>query len=100
SSFQVSIHIITNDRLQSLGRLCDSLLASHFLGDKVDLSFHVDVGADKSLMSYIVSFHWPFGNKLIHHRIQRGGLISAVTESFHPGDAHQYPIFLEDDIEV
>lgn len=43
---------------------------------------------------------WPFGNKQIHHRIQRGGLISAVTESFHPSTPHDYAIFLEDDIEV
>lgn len=43
---------------------------------------------------------WPYGRKLIHHRIQRGGLISAVTESFHPSTPHDYAIFLEDDIEV
>lgn len=43
---------------------------------------------------------WPFGDKQIHHRIQRGGLISAVTESFHPSTPHDYAIFLEDDIEV
>lgn len=40
------------------------------------------------------------GPKTLHHRIQRGGLISAVTESFHPSDVHSYAVFLEDDIEV
>lgn len=46
------------------------------------------------------SVDWPFGNKQIHHRVQRGGLISAVTESFHPSTPHDYAVFLEDDIEV
>ncbi|CAN0284187.1 unnamed protein product, partial [Laminaria digitata] len=46
------------------------------------------------------SVEWPHGAKKLHHRIQRGGVISAVTESFHPSDAHSYAVFLEDDIEV
>lgn len=52
--FQVSIHVITNDRLTSLTRLVNSLLVSHFLGDKVELSFHVDVDADAELMDYLM----------------------------------------------
>ncbi|CAM9674527.1 unnamed protein product, partial [Ectocarpus sp. 8 AP-2014] len=97
---KISIHVITNDRLTSLMRLVKSLQDSHFLGDEVELSFHVDVDADGELMDYLMGVDWPFGDKQIHHRIQRGGLISAVTESFHPSTPHDYAIFLEDDIEV
>eukprot|EP00752_Nemacystus_decipiens_P007045 g6318.t1 len=97
---KISVHVITNDRLTSLQRLVKSLQDSHFLGDEVQLSFHVDVDADGELMDYLMGVDWPFGRKHIHHRIQRGGLISAVTESFHPSTPHDYAVFLEDDIEV
>ncbi|CAN0488181.1 unnamed protein product, partial [Laminaria digitata] len=100
ASVQVSIHVITNDRLTSLTRLVKSLQDSHYLGDEVQLSFHVDVDADGELMEYLMGVDWPHGMKSVHHRIQRGGLISAVTESFHPASPHNYAVFLEDDIEV
>lgn len=51
---QISIHVITNDRLTSLMRLVKSLQESHFLGDEVQLSFHVDVDADGELMDYLM----------------------------------------------
>lgn len=51
---QVSIHVITNDRLPSLRRLVSSMVASHFLGDEVELSFHIDVDADTELMDYLM----------------------------------------------
>eukprot|EP00904_Undaria_pinnatifida_P003778 jgi/Undpi1/13400/HiC_scaffold_8.g03059.m1 len=94
-----SIHVITNDRIASLERLVNSLQASYFLGDEVQLSLHVDIDADEEMMDYIMSVDWAHGAKTVHHRIQRGGLISAVTESFHPSDVHSYAVFLEDDIE-
>lgn len=55
---QVSIHVITNDRLTSLMRLVKSLQDSHFLGDEVQLSFHVDVDADRELMDYLMVSHY------------------------------------------
>lgn len=81
-------------------RLIKSLQDSHFLGDVVALSLHVDVDADAELMDFLMGLEWLHGPKTIHHRVRRGGLISAVTESFHPADPHHYAIFLEDDIEV
>lgn len=48
------MHVITNDRLSSLMRLVKSLQDSHFLGDEVQLSFHVDVDADGELMDYLM----------------------------------------------
>lgn len=54
---QISIHVITNDRLTSLRRLVKSLQDSHFLGDEVQLSFHVDVDADRELMDYLMVRH-------------------------------------------
>ena len=54
SCIQVSIHVITNDRLASLTRLVKSLQDSHYLGDEVHLSFHVDVDADGEMMEYLM----------------------------------------------
>ncbi|CAN0396301.1 unnamed protein product, partial [Laminaria digitata] len=50
---QFSIHVITNDRISSLERLVTSLQSSHFLGDEVELSLHVDIDADEEMMDYI-----------------------------------------------
>ncbi len=50
----MSIHVITNDRLASLMRLVKSLQDSHFLGDEVGLSFHVDVDANGEMMDYLM----------------------------------------------
>lgn len=46
--------MITNDRLSSLTRLIKSLQESHFLGDVVELSFHIDVDADGAMMDYVM----------------------------------------------
>lgn len=35
-------------------RLVKSLQDSHYLGDEVELSFHVDVDADGELMDYLM----------------------------------------------
>lgn len=59
-----------------------------------------DWRATRLFLSPIQAVDWPHGMKSVHHRIQRGGLISAVTESFHPASPHNYAVFLEDDIEV
>lgn len=50
----MSIHVITNDRQSSLMRLVKSLQDSHFLGDEVELRFHVDVDADGEMMDYLM----------------------------------------------
>lgn len=51
---QISIHVITNDRLSSLTRLIKSLQESHYLGDVVELGFHIDVDADGAMMDYVM----------------------------------------------
>lgn len=51
-------------------------------------------------MDVIESFPWSFGTKFIHRRIHRGGLLNAISESWHPASNHNYAIILEDDIEV
>lgn len=51
---QVSLHVVTNDRLLSLKRLVDSLKASHYLGDEVQLAIHVDTAGNEELMDYVM----------------------------------------------
>ncbi|CAN0183308.1 unnamed protein product, partial [Phaeothamnion confervicola] len=97
---EVSLHVVTNNRLLGLRRLCRSLLAARYLGDRVAVHFHVDVDADDALTDYLLAFPWPHGPKEIHRRVRRGGLIAAVTESFHPATPHQYAVLLEEDVEV
>ena len=51
---QFTVHVITNDRGSSLERLVTSLQSSHFLGDEVGLSLHVDIDADEEVMDYLM----------------------------------------------
>lgn len=97
---QFSIHVITVNRVKSLDRLYRSLLAGVYLGDRVDVHFHLDSEADVATVRYVSEAFWPHGLKYVHHRVVRGGLISAVVESYYPSSDQEFGILLEDDLEV
>jgi len=94
------ISIITATRPNSLLRLLLSLRRSYYLGDNIDLIINMESIADKDTISISHRAKWPFGEKIIRHRVNQGGLIAAVTESWYPGSFDEYGILLEDDIEV
>ncbi|KAI9143997.1 hypothetical protein BKA69DRAFT_1122655 [Paraphysoderma sedebokerense] len=97
---QVTINIIANNRAGSLLRLCTALSNSFYLNDPVDITFSLDSTSDKVSIAFINRFQWPHGSKHIRHRVQKGGLLAAVSESWYPSSNHHYAVFLEDDIEV
>lgn len=101
----ISIAIISNDRLDSLKRLCDSLLNAIYsptLLQAVDLRiiFNLESGSSPQLIDYVNDFQWEYGSKHVNRRVQRGGLIRAVSESWFPSSDNDYGLLLEDDIEV
>lgn len=98
-----TVVVITQRRLASLQRLCRSLLAADYLGDRVDLIIRVDAHAENSrVVDYVTdSLLWPHGHKDVQVRLRPGGLAVAVAESWFPADRHHsYGVLLEDDVSV
>ena len=101
----VAISIIsaarTPTRLRSLQRLCNSLLKADYLGRKdVHLRFHMDSDSSSAALEYVLRLQWPNGPKTINHRVKKGGLVAAVSESWYPASEFEHAVILEDDIEV
>ena len=101
SGRSVSVAVISNNRHESLKRLCDSLLRTKNPKNRsIRLIFNLEASSSNELIQYAHEFQWPFGEKLIKLRVRQGGLIPAVLESWYPVDKHDHGVILEDDIEV
>ncbi|CAG8446369.1 10927_t:CDS:2 [Gigaspora rosea] len=97
---KIQIQVITQNRPRSLSRLMQSLNSSIYFDDNVHLMINIDRKADPITIKYCQTFEWPYGPMNIKYRIQQGGLITAVVESYYPTTNDDYAIILEDDIEV
>lgn len=60
-----SIHVFGWRRRRSIERLCNSLLEANYENYEIPLNFHIDGEPLESVVSYVQSFHWPFGSKTI-----------------------------------
>lgn len=96
----VRIEVIANNRLKPLERLLSSLKKADYMGASVPLDIHLEANEATSLLDMVVAFKWPYGQKQVHLRHSRGGLINAVLESWYPASMDEMVILLEDDIEV
>ncbi|KAF9585477.1 hypothetical protein BGW38_002193 [Lunasporangiospora selenospora] len=97
---QIKLIVITNNRPGSCARLLRSLSHAHYLNDKVTLTINMDAEADRMTLQFVGNFQWDFGEKLMRHRVRRGGLMLAVVEAWYPHGRHEYAVLLEDDVEV
>ncbi|GLT33785.1 hypothetical protein SLA2020_083460 [Shorea laevis] len=100
NKMRISVNIITQNRVNSLTRLLNSLSNAYYLGDEIPISFNVDSKVDEETIRLVSSFEWPHGPKTLRRRIIQGGLIRAVSESWYPASDDDYGLLLEDDIEV
>ena len=96
----VDVAIITHRRPTSLRRLLNALACAHYLGDTVDVAFSLEAGADAETVSLARTWAWPHGVRRAFRREAKGGLVTAVVESWFPSTADSYGLMLEDDIEV
>jgi len=97
---QIRLAIITATRPDMLQNLLRSLHGAYYLGDSVDIIINIESIADQETVQVAYNLKWPYGNKHLRHRVQQGGLIFQVTESWYPGGLNEYAVLLEDDIEV
>ncbi|KAH9935956.1 uncharacterized protein BXZ73DRAFT_45178 [Epithele typhae] len=97
---RVELSIITDSRPESLRRLLLSLETGRFFGDSVTLRINMEQSADFDTQEIVNNYQWPYGNVFVHHRVQHGGLMAAVVESWYPRDNDTYGLMLEDDVEL
>ncbi|KAI8988259.1 hypothetical protein BDF20DRAFT_815607 [Mycotypha africana] len=97
---EIKMVVITDRRPHSLSRLLQSSAKSIYLGDTVDLMIHMEQSADRVTRMLVNSFQWQYGQKILRHRIRKGGLMPAIVESWYPSHDNEYAVLLEDDIEV
>jgi hypothetical protein len=96
----------TSSRFNSLKRLLNSLLKAHYPPSvtshrtSISLRFSCDSNTSPEVLSYITNLAWPHGKKSVYNRIKRGGLVTAVSESWYPSHDMEHAIILEDDIEL
>lgn len=60
----------------------------------------MEQSADRVTRMLVNSFMWQHGQKVLRHRIRKGGLMPAIVESWYPSNNDEYAVLLEDDIEV
>ncbi|KAI7869507.1 hypothetical protein BDF14DRAFT_1965195 [Spinellus fusiger] len=99
-TIDMDLIVITDRRPDSLLRLLESANTAYFLGDSVDLVLHTEQTADQATLRLVDHYQWRQGSKILRHRIQKGGLMAAVVESWYPNNNHNYAVLLEDDVEV
>ncbi|KAK4514021.1 uncharacterized protein ATC70_006029 [Mucor velutinosus] len=100
NTISIKLVVITDRRPHSLSRLLQSAAKSIYVGDQVDLMIHMEQSADRVTRMLVNSFLWRQGQKMIRHRIRKGGLMPAIVESWYPSNNDEYAVLLEDDIEV
>ncbi|KZS94459.1 hypothetical protein SISNIDRAFT_503355 [Sistotremastrum niveocremeum HHB9708] len=96
----VTLVVVTNDRPKSLSRTLDSLKTALYFGDRPSIHLNLEQTADSSTLSLANSFTWPHGDSYMRHRVIKGGLLSAVVESWYPAGNHSHGVIIEDDVEL
>lgn len=97
---EIDIVVVTDRRPHSLSRLIQSAERSYFLGDRVNLAIQMEQSSDRVTRMYVNSLQWVHGQKVVRHRIRKGGLMPAIIESWYPSNDDNYAVLLEDDVEV
>ena len=101
TDIQITIAIISNNRLESLRRLMNSLSAMENPKKvKVNIKFLLEASSSYELINLVQNFRWQYGYKSVSKRIEQGGLIKAVSEAWFPASNNEYGLLLEDDLEV
>ncbi|KAE8808983.1 hypothetical protein D1007_14405 [Hordeum vulgare] len=65
----ISVNIITQTRVGSLGRLLSSLKNTYYLGDEVPISFKMDSKVDTAMLNTVNTFVWAHDWKTLRCRI-------------------------------
>ena len=98
--WELEVHVIVDNRETPLRNLLQTLARAKVKQLRVPLFFHLEANQSSSIVDMVQSFKWEHGLVAIHSRLIKGGLITAVVESWFPRQNNSYAIILEDDIQV
>lgn len=98
---QITIAIISNNRLESLQRLLRSLSALVNPSNiQINIKFLLEANSNSKLIESVTNYQWKHGHKTVNKRIEQGGLIKSVSEAWFPASDNEYGLLLEDDLEI
>lgn len=97
---KIAVVVVGYNRLKSITRLLNSLIAADYCGLNVPLIISIDCSGDEELYKYVNDFKWVHGQKYVNIQKERLGLLKHIYQC---GDLSKYfkaIILLEDDLVV
>ena len=88
------------NRLHSMKRLLSSLAEASYSEDGIPLIISIDASGDEELYSYVKSFEWPHGEKILNIESKRLGLVSHIFQCCSLTKFYKSVTILEDDLYV
>lgn len=97
---KVAIVAVGYNRLQSMKRLLSSIASASYSEDNVPLVISIDASGDEELYSYVRSFQWEHGEKIVNIETKRLGLVSHIFQCCSLTKYFKAVTILEDDLYV
>ena len=97
---KIAVVAIAYNRLKSLHRLLDSLLAADYENAKVDLIISIDKSETTEVEKFADNFSWPNGRKIVRKHPTNLGLREHILSQGKAFDEYDALVILEDDIVV
>ena len=97
---KVAIVAVGYNRLQSMKRLLTSIASASYSEDNVPLVISIDASGDEELYSYVKSFQWEHGEKILNIETKRLGLVSHIFQCCSLTKYFKAVTILEDDLYV
>lgn len=96
----IAIVCVGYNRIKSMSRLLNSLLAAKYPEYDIPLVISIDCSGDEELYNYVHTFDWPFGPKYVKIQKKRLGLKNHIFACGDLTDYFKAIVLLEDDIYV
>lgn len=97
---KVAIVAVGYNRLHSMQRLLNSIQNAVYTQENIPLVISIDASGDEELYSYVRSFEWNHGEKIVNIETNRLGLVSHIFQCCSLTKYFKAVIILEDDLYV
>ncbi len=97
---KIAIIAVGYNRLQSMKRLLTSIVNANYSYKDIPLIISIDASGDEELYSYVKSFKWNYGEKILNIESKRLGLVNHIFQCCDLTKYFKAVIILEDDLYV
>jgi len=97
---KIAIVVVGYNRIKSLSRLLNSLLAAKYSHGDIPLIISIDASGCEDLYEYVEKFEWPYGTKYVNIEKERLGLKKHIYQCGDLTKNFKAIILLEDDLFV